>query len=148
MTIGSGPPPLPSERVDEPSKLEVAGSIVIPGTGQILQRRWASAVPQLLLATIFLVIIMNESLMPLYKLLQALSEQKWEIDENSIVAPRMPTVMAAEYAPVTTAPTALHGEVLPACTETHPIGSSVPTLLFPAKKVLSVTTSMKKMIPR
>jgi len=95
MTIGSGPPPLPSERVDEPSKLEVAGSIVIPGTGQILQRRWASAVPQLLLAAIFLVIIMNESLMPLYKLLQALSEQKWEIDEDSIVAPRMKIILPA-----------------------------------------------------
>ena len=95
MTIGSGPPALPSERVDEPSKLEVAGSIVIPGTGQILQRRWASAVPQLLLAAIFLVIIMNESLMPLYKLLQALSEQKWEIDEDSIVAPRMKVILLA-----------------------------------------------------
>ena len=95
MTIGSGLPPLPSERVDEPSKLEVAGSIVIPGTDQILQRRWASAVPQLLLATIFLVIIMNESLMPLYKLLQALSEQKWEIDENSIVVPRMKVILLA-----------------------------------------------------
>jgi hypothetical protein len=95
MTNDSGPPPLPAEKVDEPSRLEVAASIVVPGAGQLLQRRWASAVPQLLVTTILLVIIMHESLMPLYKMLRTLTEQHWAIDEDSIVAPRMKIILLA-----------------------------------------------------
>jgi len=95
MTLESGPPPLPSERIDEPSKLEVASSIVVPGAGQLLQRRWASAVPQLLLAGILLVVIMHESLMPIYKMVQSLLDSNGEFLEDSIVAPRMKIILLA-----------------------------------------------------
>ena len=101
------PPPLPSERNTEPSKLEVAASVVVPGMGQIIQKRWAPAIAQLLCTAILAVVtaksapaetqvvILLESLMPLYKLINALASPEIEQFSETQFVPRIKVIAIA-----------------------------------------------------
>ena len=89
------PPPLPSERNTEPSKLEGAASVVVPGMGQIIQKRWAPAIAQLLCTAILAVVILLESLMPLYKLINALASPEIEQFSETQFVPRIKVIAIA-----------------------------------------------------
>ena len=98
MTTASGqpdPPPLPLPGGEGPSRLEVLLSLVVPGAGQVVQRRWVSAGWQLLAVAALVAVILHETFGPLYDLLCILVRPEGLAAHDELPAPSIKVILVA-----------------------------------------------------